>query len=320
MPIARRTTRRDFLKAAAFGFAAIKLDAGAKPLRGIFPIMQTPYTESDRLDTATLDRQVKFLDRGGAHGVVWPQLASEWSELTPDERVAGAEAIMTAAKGLRCAVVLGVQGMDVEAARRYARMAQRLGPDAIIALPPRDSSNLDRVAEYYRAIAKECALPLFVQTIGDMSVEFVLRMRKDIPSLRFVKDEAGHTLSRISEYQRSAPDLAVFTGAHGKTMIDELARGASGTMPAACFADLYVQLWNYWQAGKREKAMEDLSRIALLVNQFGAYGLPSMKYILHLRGVFPNWRCRGKAEDHFDAEAQRSIKETYEFAHKLLES
>ena len=92
--------------------------------------------------------------------------------------------------------------------------------------------------------------------------------------ITFVKDEAGHTLSRISEYRRVAPDLLVFTGAHGKTMIDELERGSSGSMPAAPFFDLYVQLWNYWQAGKREKAMEDLSRISLLVNQVSAYGLP----------------------------------------------
>jgi 4-hydroxy-tetrahydrodipicolinate synthase len=313
------TNRREFLQAAAFSLVAAKLRADAKAMRGIFPIMQTPYTESGQLDTEVLAKELKFLDRAGAHGVVWPQLASEWSELKPDERSAGAETIIAAAKGARCAVVLGVQGPDMEAAGRYARQAEKLGPDAIIALPPRDSSNLDRVADYYRAIAKECALPLVVQTIGDMSVEFVLRMRKDIPTLRFVKDEAGHTLSRISEYQRVAPDLVVFTGAHGKTMIDELSRGASGTMPAASFADLYVQLWNYWQAGKREKAMEDLSRISLLVNQLSAYGMPSMKYILHLRGVFPNWRCRGKADDpHFDAEAQRSIRETYEFAHKLL--
>jgi dihydrodipicolinate synthase/N-acetylneuraminate lyase len=314
------THRRDFLKAAAFGLAAAKLDAGSKELRGIFPIMQTPFTGAGKLDTETLAKEVKFLDRCGVHGVVWPQLASEWSTLEPDERTAGAEAIMAAAKGARCAVILGVQGTDLEAARRYARQAEKLGPDAIIALPPKDG-NLDRVAEYYRGIAKECGLPLVVQTIGDMSVEFVVRMRKDIPTLRFVKDEAGHTLSRISEYRRVAPDLAVFTGAHGKTMVDELARGSSGSMPAASFADLYVQLWNYWKAGKREKAMEDLARISLLVNLFGAYGLPSMKYILHLRGVFPNWRCRGAAEDaHFDAEAQRSIQETYEFARKLLKS
>ena len=313
------TDRRDFLKAAGFGLVAAKLGADTKSMRGIFPIMQTPYSDSGQLDAEVLAKEVKFLDRVGAHGVVWPQLASEWSELSPDERSAGAESIMAAAKGARCAVVLGVQGPDAVAARRYARQAEKLGPDAIIALPPHDSSNLDRVAEYYRAIARECALPLIVQTIGDMSVEFVLRMRKDIPTLRFVKDEAGHTLSRISEYQRVAPELVVFTGAHGKTMIDELSRGASGTMPAAPFADLYVQLWNYWQAGKREKAMEDLSRISLLVNQLSAYGMPSIKYILHLRGVFPNWRCRGRADDaHFDAEAQRSIRETYEFARKLL--
>jgi 4-hydroxy-tetrahydrodipicolinate synthase len=313
------TNRREFLKAAGFGLVAAKLSADTKSMRGIFPIMQTPYTDSGQLDTEVLAKEVKFLDRLGAHGVVWPQLASEWSELKPDERSAGAEAIIAAAKGARCAVVLGVQGPDAEAARRYARQAEKLGPDAIIALPPRDSGNLDRVADYYRVIAKECALPLIVQTIGDMSVEFVVRLRKDIPTLRFVKDEAGHTLSRISEYQRVAPELVVFTGAHGKTMIDELSRGASGTMPAASFADLYVQLWNYWQAGKREKAMEDLSRISLLVNQLSAYGMPSMKYILHLRGVFPNWRCRGKADDpHFDTDAQRSIRETYEFARKLL--
>lgn len=315
------TNRRDFLKAAAFSLAASKLSASAKELRGIFPIMQTPYSDSGRLDTEVLAKEVKFLDRCGVQGVVWPQLASEWSTLEPDERTAGAEAIMTAAKGARCAVVLGVQGPDIEAARRYAREAEKLGPDAIIALPPRDSSNLDRVADYYRAVAKECGRPLFVQTVGQMSIEFVLRMRKDIPTLRFVKDEAGHTLSRISEYQRVAPDLVVFTGAHGKTMVDELSRGASGSMPAASVADLYVQLWNYWQAGKHEKAMEDLSRISMLVNQFGAYGLPSLKYILYLRGVFPNWRCRGKADDaHFDAAAQKTLRETYEFAHKLIKS
>jgi dihydrodipicolinate synthase/N-acetylneuraminate lyase len=315
------THRRDFLKAAAFGLATARLGASSKELRGIFPIMQTPYTDSNKLDTEVLAKEVKFLDKCGAHGAVWPQLASEWSELAPDERMAGAEAIMAAAKEARCAIVLGVQGPDMDAARRYARQAEKLKPDAIIALPPRDTGNLDRVAEYYRAIAKECGLPLFVQTIGDMSVEFVLRLRKDIPTLRFVKDEAGHTLSRISEYRRVAPDLTVFTGAHGRTMIDELSRGSSGSMPAAPFGDLYVRLWNDWQTGQREKAMEALSRISLLVNQLGAYGLPSVKYILHLRGVFPNWRCRGKSDDaHFDAEAHRSIKETYEFAHKLLKS
>ena len=112
------TYRRDFLKAAAFGLAASRLVAGSKELRGIFPIMQTPFTDSGKLDTDVLAKEVKFLDKCGVHGVVWPQLASEWSTLEPDERTAGAEAVMAAAKGARCAVVLGVQGPDLDAARR----------------------------------------------------------------------------------------------------------------------------------------------------------------------------------------------------------
>ena len=102
------TNRREFLQAAAFSLVAAKLRADIKAMRGIFPIMQTPYTEAGQLDTEVLAKEVEFLDRAGAHGVVWPQLASEWSELKPEERSAGAETIMAAAKGARCAVVLGV--------------------------------------------------------------------------------------------------------------------------------------------------------------------------------------------------------------------
>ncbi len=303
------TTRRVFLGS----LAAACLRAGKDPLKGIFPIVQTPFTDDDRLDTATLAKEIKFLDRCSVHGVVWPQLASEWSTLSPDERAAGAEAVVAAAKGTRVAVVLGVQAPDQQGAVKYSRLAERLQPDAIIALPPADARDLDRVLEYYRAIAEACPRPLFVQSIGDMSVEFVRKMAREIPSLRYVKDEAGHTLSRISEYRRSAPELTIFTGAHGRTLIDEMTRGSAGSMPAAAFGDLYVKVWDAWRAGKRDEAMEAFSRVCLLVEEMQAYGLPAMKYILHLRGVFPNWRCRNKG-DHFDKEAEQAVRQAWEFA------
>ena len=60
--------------------------AASKPLRGIFPIAQTPFTTADALDLETLVEEVKFIDRGGVHGFVWPQIASEWATLTEQER------------------------------------------------------------------------------------------------------------------------------------------------------------------------------------------------------------------------------------------
>jgi 4-hydroxy-tetrahydrodipicolinate synthase len=263
-----------------------------------------------------LAREVKFMDRAGVHGVVWPQLASEYFELNMDERFAGAEAVVGAAKGLRPAVVIGVQGPDRETAVRYARHAEKLAPDAIIALPPREATDPVKITDYYRAIAEQCPRPLFVQSIGDMSVDSLLRMAEKIPSLRYVKDEAGQTLPRISEFRRRGKDLihGVFSGNHGRTMLDEMARGAAGTMPAAAFADLYVEVWDFWQGGQRELALDRFSKVMLLVTLAQAYGLQSVKYILHLRGVFKNFRCRGRAAaESFDTEAQRSIRETFEF-------
>src|ERR1700730_2046753 len=105
--------RRNFL--AAIG-ASISIDwfdarvfAAGKPsgkvLRGIFPIVQTPFTESNKLDVDSLVEQERFIDRGKVHGFVWPQLASEWSTLTESERMHGAEAIMSAGRDLRPAIV-----------------------------------------------------------------------------------------------------------------------------------------------------------------------------------------------------------------------
>jgi dihydrodipicolinate synthase/N-acetylneuraminate lyase len=241
-------TRRSLLKTAMFA-------AACRPggeLRGILAILLTPFTGSGRLDTEALAREVEFVEGSGVHGVVWPDGIGEWTALSPAERIAGAEAVRGAAKRR---VILGVQGADLESTRRYARHAERILPDAVLCAPVSDP------AAHYRAIARECRLPLMAQTAGDMSVEFVVRMREEIPTLRLVKDEAGHTLSRISEYRRTAPDLAIFT-AGGRALPDEIERGASGAMPPACFAESYARIWEHCRAGRRERAIEELSRIS----------------------------------------------------------
>ncbi|MBM3739149.1 MAG: dihydrodipicolinate synthase family protein [Acidobacteria bacterium] len=292
------THRRDFMRIAAG--AALSLPAaatrhrepGRKQLRGIFPILQTPFTEDDKLDTATLAKQVVFLDKGRVHGAVWPQLASEYSILTMEERLAGAEAILGAARGRRISTVIGCQGPDLDAVASYARHAEKHGADALIALPPANQNDLDAVMQYYKSIGQASSLPLFVQAVGKMSVDFIIEMSKQIPTLRFDKDEAGALLPRISQFRQKAPDLGIFSGGHGKTLLDEMHRGSAGSMPAAGFADLYAQTWDLWQAGKRKEATEMFGRTMVLCTEVMEYGIESLKFVLHARGVFPNYRSR----------------------------
>ncbi|MBI4905549.1 MAG: dihydrodipicolinate synthase family protein [Acidobacteria bacterium] len=316
--------RRTFLQSlAAAAVAHVAPGKEAKLLAGIFPIVQTPFTNDDQLDTKVLAAEIRFLDRIGVHGVVWPQLASEYFDLTKEERMAGMEVVAGAGKSLKPAVVLGVQGDDIASALEYTKHAEKLAPDALIALPPRQWKDKDKIADYYKAISDNSARPLFAQAIGDMSVDFILKMAAQSRNLRFVKDEAGETLPRISEFHKRGGELirGVFTGGHGKTLVDELMRGSAGSMPAAPFGDLYVQVWNAWRAGERAKAIDAFSRVSLMVSQATAYGLHGLKYMLQLRGVFPNTNCRKSTKGaSFDEQARQSIKENMQYIRPFLKT
>jgi 4-hydroxy-tetrahydrodipicolinate synthase len=123
-------TRRQIVTAAATLVIPRRFwGAGGKSLRGVFPIMSTPFTEEKALDFEDLAKEVDFLDRCGVHGMVWPQVASEYSTLSKEERMRGMEVLAKAIKGRRPALVLGVQGPNTETALEYVRHAETLAPD-----------------------------------------------------------------------------------------------------------------------------------------------------------------------------------------------
>ena len=288
--------RRRFLQilgAGAIGLAAPAAPA-SKPLRGIFPIAQSPFTESDKLDVDCLVEQARFLDRGRVHGCVWPQIASEWPTLTESERLAGAEALCTVGKKIRPAIVIGVQAPDLATAVRYAKHAEKAGADALISLPPA-GADAAGLLEYYKQVGSATRLPLFAQAVGNVSVDQLLAWHQAVPTLRYVKDEAGQPLERIAPLrQKSADQLKIFTGNHGKTLIDEMIRGFSGSMPAAGFADIYTAAWDLWHEGKKQEAVDMFGKAAILIQEVSVYGMESLKYILCLRGVFKTYRTREK--------------------------
>lgn len=108
----------------------------AKPMRGVFIILNTPFTATGAVDWDDLRREVAFVDRGGCHGIVWPQGSSGVTTLTKDERVRGMQVLAKATQDSRLTLVLGVQGKDTSEMLEYAERAEALGTDAMIAMPP----------------------------------------------------------------------------------------------------------------------------------------------------------------------------------------
>jgi 4-hydroxy-tetrahydrodipicolinate synthase len=291
-------SRRGFLATVAGTAFAAVAPAPRKPLRGIFVIVATPYTESKAVDYEDLAREVDWLDRCGAHGIVWPQRASEYDMLSVEERMRGFDAIADAAAkhNIKSAVVFGVQAADTDAALRYLEHADKCSPDALIAIPPEKASSLEDFRSYYSALAKATKRPIFIQTTGgadiEMPVSFIIELAREHPNLGYVKEELDPLMGRMKELSDNKPPLTrVFSGAAGKGMLPEMAMGADGTMPGASYTDVYVRIWEAWQAGDRAKAREMFARLSPLINLDGLAG-QGYQYMLYRRGVFKTPRSR----------------------------
>jgi dihydrodipicolinate synthase/N-acetylneuraminate lyase len=293
-------SRRNFLQfagASAVGLSLARVaDAvnaaspSGKPFWGVFPIGQSPFTSDDKLDLDSLAAEVKFCNRGGVAGFAWPQIASSWSTLSEKERLDGVETILSAGKTGMTALVIGVQsqGSDLAASIRYAKHAAVHGADAIISLPPEKASG-DAIMEYYKAIGAATDLPLVVQTIGDMSVDLIVTMFQQIPTMKCVKDEVGIPLVRVGQIrERTDNKLAVFSGNGVRTMLDEMRLGFSGHCPTTGLADVYQSTFDLWHAGKKKEAFDMFGRIQAFNSIQNAD-----RYVLEARGVFkPNTASR----------------------------
>ena len=305
-------TRRDFLEILGAVTLAPGLQAqDRKPMRGAFIIMATPFTDSKAVDYEDLAAEVDFMHRAGVQGMVWPQLASEYVTLSMEERMKGMEVLAKAAKGKKPALVLGVQGSNTKTALQYAEQAERLAPDAMIAIPPTEAGSLEDFRAYYRALARVTERPFFIQTTGGAKgivpeVQFLVDLAKEFPNFGYIKEEHEPVISRMTELARHRPAIkSVFSGAAGKGMMYEMRLGFDGTMPGAPYADLYAHVWNAYQAGHKDKARDIFSKLLLLINL--EQQIPGTRqYVMKKRGVFKTWVSR-RTEVNLTAEAMQEI-------------
>jgi dihydrodipicolinate synthase/N-acetylneuraminate lyase len=291
-------TRRQFLGCVAAGSLYTRLGvAASKPLRGIFIILSTPYTEDKAIDYEDLAAEVNFMDHCGVQGMVWPQMASEYTGLTREERFRGMEVLAKGAKGRRPALVLGVQGANVEAALEYARRAEALEPDALIAIPPTEAHSINDFREYYRALGRIAKRPFFIQTTGGAKsivpeVSLLTELAQDFPNFGYVKEEYTPVVQRMSELAAHRPAIkGVFSGNAGTDLLYEMRLGFDGTMPGAPYADVYAQVWDLYHGGEQQKARELFGKLLLMIN-VDAQIPGARQYMMKRRGVFKTTASR----------------------------
>jgi 4-hydroxy-tetrahydrodipicolinate synthase len=261
--------------------AAIAKSPNGRPLAGVFPIGWTPCKPDNKLDPDAMVKQQEFLNRGKVAGMAWPQNASAWQTLTPDEWHQGAEALASV-KG-KTGLVLGVQtvGFNTAASQEYAKTAKSLHADGIISLIPPGASD-DDVIKYFKALSDASGLPMMVQATGNVSVDSLVALTSAVPSIVAVKDEAGDPLERAPGLlQRTGGRLEDFSGGGGMTFFAEMEEGFVGTCPYTGMADILQTSFNLYEAGKKRESYDVFGRF-LAFNS-----LPHANdYVMKARGVF----------------------------------
>ena len=297
-------TRREWL--AALGAATLAshvrptaLAAEAEPMQGAFMILSTPYTTANQIHDEDLAKQVDFLDRCGVHGLVWPQNSSEQRLLSKAERLEGMNTIAAAARGKRPALVFGVQADDTEGMLEYARHAESLAPDGMIAIPPTSASSLDDFRSYYRALSQETTRPVFIQTSGGApdiapTVDFIVNMASEFPNLAYVKEEREPVHKRMRGLATHRPGRIkrIFGAAFGRAWLYEMRLGTDGVMTGgAMYADIYARLWELHRNGDAAELRDLFSKLLLMLNLDAT--IPGIRlYMLKKRGIFSTTRSR----------------------------
>lgn len=290
-------TRRDALTLLAASAAAAwapRLSAAdaAKPMRGAFMILNTPFTADGAVDWEDLGREAVFVDRCGCQGIVWPQGSSGVATLTKDERLRGMEVLVQAMRGKRAAVVLGVQGKDTAEMLEFARRAEALETDAMIAMPPTLAATMEDYHAYFRALAGATLRPVIVQTSGGArnlvpSTDLIVGLAREFPHLAYVKEESEPLVDRIKIEVAHRPIMKGIFGANlGVTWLYQMRLGVDGIITGnGMYADLMAKTWAFHEEGRDEALRDAFSKLLLMRNledQIPGAGL----YIMKKRGVF----------------------------------
>ncbi len=263
-----------------------------QPISGIVPILLTPFDDSGAIDFDGLAAEIDFAIAAGVHGL-GVALGSEVFKFNEAERLEVTTAVVGAVRG-RVPVVINTGAHGTDLAVHYSRLAEKAGADALMVIPPHFwPVSAAEIAHYYQTIDAAVGIPIVLQDIpqAPVSPALAVRLAGECRNVRYVKVETLPITTKVMEMAAVASEvLTIFGGAGGGYFIEEMRRGARGTMPFPSQSDAFVETWNRFAAGDEAGARRVFDRtimpVVRLGNQGGDTFFHIQKQLLVKRGIF----------------------------------
>lgn len=270
-----------------------------KPLHGIVPILPSIFDDHGAVDEAGFIRVVRYVMNAGAHGVAFPAVASEFYALSDNERIRMTEIVVHEVGG-QIPVVGTATAASPQAALDLARRTSALGVDALMLMPPyvvRDGAEAN--ISLYSKVADAVDVPLIAQNAppplgSGHGVAWLRTLIQRIPQVAYVKEEIMPGGQRITQLTTDPPAglKGVFGGGGSRYLMDELARGAIGAMPACELTEVHVRIYDAYHAGDVATAAALYDRTLPLLTFQTVFRMNMTKEVLRRRGLIESAHVR----------------------------
>jgi dihydrodipicolinate synthase/N-acetylneuraminate lyase len=241
-------------------------ELSAMHLRGVVPVLLTPFSADESIDENSLRNAVDFAIDSGARGLCALAFASEYYKLSSSEQRRIAKVVIEHTAG-RVPVFISIGTAAVHTTVEFACEAETLGADGLMVAAPRVVPlGRKELILFFEGVFRNVHLPVILQDTdftgaglpADMFADLAMRCQ----NLRYAKLENSLAGGKCTDIIRlSDKKVDVLFGMGGIALFDGLEHGACGVMPGIALADIFARIFELHWAERTFEAKALFARI-----------------------------------------------------------
>ena len=292
-------------------------------IRGVLPVVQTPFTAAGEVDAAGLRVLCGWVLDQGTDGLT-TGMVSEVLRLSTSERIEHNAVVSDVARSRQAMSIASCGAESTHTAVLLAREAERAHAGALMAIPPTTVGIDDtETLAYFAAIFDAVSIPVVVQDASGyvgrpLSIAVQAELLARYGDRAYFKPETPPIGQRLSALRDATSGAArIIEGTGGAALLDSFRRGIVGTMPGSEICWALVELWRSMLRDDFEHAYELSTCVnALVALQMSLDAFVAVeKHLLVRQGVLTEAHVRGPVAYTLDGETRDEVDRLFDRLH-----
>ena len=222
-------------------------------------MLPTPFDDNGKVDYKSLENLVELSINSGCSGVVTLGVMGEANRMLDSERTTVLKFVSKSMNN-RLPITVGVSSESNFVLRSRILECQDLGASAFLICPPRmNKPNETILLDYFRTAQESSKIPIVLQDLPSesgifLNPEIIKKLKTEFPLIEMLKLEDPPTPPKISKILESIPNILIFGGLGGAFFLEELQRGASGTMTGFAYPEVLISIYKNMKTQNFDKA------------------------------------------------------------------